>query len=506
MNSPSVAPSAAPAEPTAERLLGHQRPRIETVPGTGLSSAGQEAVELASMAGLELDPWQRYVLDQGMAERADGDWAAFEVCVNLPRQNGKGAVIEARELAGLFLLAEPLQVHTAHEFKTAKVGFKRIESLITNCDSLRKRVKAVRYTTGEEQIELLAGPVLRFLARSGGSGRGFTGNTIFFDEAMILGEDAMGALLPTMAAVPNPQAWYLGSAGIGALSGQLARLRARALKALAEGRPDPSLAYFEWSIDPHADECPEGCAEHDDIESLESAARANPALGIRLTPEHVQRELLSMGPRVYSRERLGVGEYPSEGDATWAVIAEEAWRALADGESRPADPVRFAIDTTPERSFSAIAVAGTSGEQLHVEITDHRPGTDWVVARAVELQERWNPACWVVDEVGPAGSLIPALRAAGIEPVCPKSREVAQATGQFIDDVKAGRLVHLDQPMLAAALAGAQLRTLGDASAWARRGLSVDISPLVTVTLAAWALRTWEPEPEPDVEPMVAWG
>ena len=39
-----------------------------------------------------------------MRERADGNWSAFEVGVNVPRQNGKGGIIEARELAGLFLL------------------------------------------------------------------------------------------------------------------------------------------------------------------------------------------------------------------------------------------------------------------------------------------------------------------------------------------------------------------------------------------------------------------
>jgi hypothetical protein len=40
--------------------------------------------------------------------------------------------------------------------------------------------------------------------------------------------------------------------------------------------------------------------------------------------------------------------------------------------------------------------------------------------------------------------------------------------------------------MLNAALAGARRRDLGDSWAWARKGLSVDISPLVAVTLAGW--------------------
>jgi len=157
-----------------ERPFGAQRPRVFTAPSY-TSSAGQEAVELAAHAGLVLDDWQQHALHVGLGERADGSWSAFEVAVNVPRQNGKGGIIEARELAGLFLLGERLILHSAHEFKTSIEAFRRIVALVTNTDGLRKRVKAIRRTTGEEAIELLNGQRLRFLARSGGSGRGFTG-------------------------------------------------------------------------------------------------------------------------------------------------------------------------------------------------------------------------------------------------------------------------------------------------------------------------------------------
>ncbi|MGW9371185.1 terminase [Streptomyces xanthophaeus] len=488
---PSV---AAPRPP----LTGSQHPRIYAAPPF-ISSSGQEAAELAAMAGLELDPWQRYVLDQGLGERADGSWSAFEVAVNVPRQNGKGGVIEARELAGLFLLNEQLILHSAHEFKTAIEAFRRVTALVTNCDTLRKRVARVRRTTGEESIELVTGQRLRFLARSGGSGRGFSGDCNVLDEAMILGDEAMGALMPTMSARPNPQIWYLGSAGIGGPSVQLARLRERALGAM-EGEPDPSLAYFEWSVEPHLAECPADCTVHDNAGDPAAWARANPAMGIRISEEHVERERLSMSSQVFARERLGAGDYPSDKANTWSVIGQDAWRALTDGESKPSDPVAFAIDMTPERSHAAICVAGTSGAAVHVEVVDHRPGVGWIVERAVDLQERWGPCAWVVDGGGPAGALIPDLERAGLTVTVPKVRDIAQACGQFYDAVTEQTLVHLDQAPLAAALAGARKRDLGEAWAWARRGVSVDISPLVAVTLAAWGLRTRvdeEEEPEP---------
>jgi phage terminase large subunit-like protein len=243
----SVKPKSAGRPSEADGpVRGWQRPPIEIVPPSA-SSAGQEAIDLAARAGLQLDPWQQHVLLQGMGEASDGRWSAFECCVNVPRQNGKGGIIEARELWGLFIGGEKLILHSAHEFKTAKAAFKRVERLIRGCPDLHKRVKAYRYTVGEEAIELHTGQTLRFIARSKGSGRGFTGDCNILDEDMILGDEAMDALLPTMAAVENPQIWYLGSAGIGSLSVQLGRLRRRALAAIEAGTLDPSLAYFEWS-------------------------------------------------------------------------------------------------------------------------------------------------------------------------------------------------------------------------------------------------------------------
>lgn len=500
----------APSGVAPDRLYGVQRPRVVTVPEFA-SSAGQEAVELAAVAGLKLDPWQQYALHVGLGEKADGSWSAFETAVNVPRQNGKGGIIEARELWGLFLGGEQLILHSAHEFKTSIEAFRRIESLIVNADDLRKRVSRVRRTTGEEAIELLSGQRLRFLARSGGSGRGFTGNTNIFDEAMILGDDAMGALMPTMAAVKDPQVWYFGSAGIGRLSMQLARLRHRALIAMESGRPDPSLAYLEWSIHPHTAECAQECADHDDPLTPSAVAKANPALGYRLSLEHTERERLTMGPEIFARERLGVGDYPSDVADAWRVIGEDAWRTLADGTSRPSDPVAFALDTTPERTHSAICVAGRNGDAVHVEVVDHRPGTGWAAGRLAELVEKWKPCAVVIDEGGPAGSLIPAVRKALAEDedgpglseeeiddllLIPKARQVAAACGQFFDGVTEQTIVHLDQAPLSTALAGADKRPIGDGWGWSRRGVSVDISPLVAATFAAWGLAE-----RADVEP-----
>jgi hypothetical protein len=47
-----------------------------------------------------------------------------DVGLVVPRQNGKGTILEARELAGLFLFGESI-LHTSHEFR------RRISPLIS---------------------------------------------------------------------------------------------------------------------------------------------------------------------------------------------------------------------------------------------------------------------------------------------------------------------------------------------------------------------------------------
>jgi hypothetical protein len=86
------------------------------------------------------------------------------------------------------------------------------------------------------------------VARTGGSGRGFTGDKIVLDEAYNLPDRAMSALQPTMSAVPNPQVWFTSSAPLLDESSTF-------LRRLSQTWPRgfTSLAYMEWSAELDAD-------------------------------------------------------------------------------------------------------------------------------------------------------------------------------------------------------------------------------------------------------------
>lgn len=469
-------------------LRGGQRPRVRNVPPYATSS-GQEAVELAASAGLVLDPWQAFILEDALGERADGKWAAFEVGVIVPRQNGKGGVTEARELAGLFLFGERLILHSAHEFKTAAEAFLRVKALVDNTDDLRRQVARVRTGAGTEAIELLNGARLRFVARSKGSGRGFSGDCVILDEAYALTDEEMAALLPTLSARPNAQVWYTSTPPKDPAA-TLVALRKRGEAG------DRDLAYFDFGA--------EGPASAVNLDDPAVWAGTNPALGIRISEETVARERAALSDADFARERLGV--WPPSVGGQWQVIDEASWRSRIDVESQCSGRVVFAADVTPDRRYASIAVAGWRADGgLHVEVVDHRPGTGWVVPRLIDLRAKWDAAAIVLDPGGPAGSLLADLECNVIEPKIPSAREVGQGCGQLWDSVcgESPDLRHIDQPQLAVALSGAVKRPLGDAWAWSRRDSSVDLSPLVAVTLAAWGLRS-EP-PQLQAVPLVAW-
>jgi hypothetical protein len=214
-----------------------------------------------------------------------------------------------------------------------------------------------------------------------------------------------------------------------------------------------------------------------------------PALGHTVTEARIRPEFERLELADFCRAYLNW--WPSEIPADWLVIGEADWRALADPDSTAVDPVAFAADVTPERSHAAIAVARLRPDGLgHVEVVDHRPGIGWVVGRLVELHERWSPCAAVVDDTGPAGSLVAPLEAAGLEVLRPTTRARAAANGGFYDAVVERSLRYVPRPALDAAVAGAATRPLGDAWAWARKGLSSDITPLVAVSLARWGHAT----------------
>ncbi len=486
--------ASLPPSSTLSRL----RPRVEVAPPSR-DSYGPAAVQLARVAGLELDQWQQDALTLMLSRRPDGKWACFEYAEIVSRQNGKGSILEARALAGLFLLKEQLIMWSAHEVKTALEAFRRLRTLLLYLgESVNENLIdvdgvpiKVSNTNGQESFERLdTGQRVKFIARSKGSGRGFSGDVNIIDEAFAYTDDQHSALMPTMSARPNPQLIYTSSPPLTGDTGEvLFRLRKR-----AESGNGGRLGYRDWGAAGTLDDLREL-----DLDDRTQWAATNPAYGVRISEEFVQSERESMSDEKFAIERYGVWPRQQVGGG---AIDMNQWANLEDIASKRDGDVALAVDIAPERDYAAIAIFGLRADGLgHLQVVDYRPGTDWVLDRIVEWREVLNPVAVGMGRAT-AASLEVELKKLGIarpeDPEKPQrgdlavtaSLEMTAATGQFLDAVKQGTFRHVGQQELTASAKGSKTKVLGDSLAWARRDSSADTSPLVAVTLARWAFES----------------
>lgn len=531
-------PALSSVSPLGLPPRGAERPRVETHPEYAYSF-GEEAAELMRRARSPLDGWQVDGVTLMLACRDDGQWACYEYCEWVSRQNGKGGMLEARALTGFLLLGEQLILWSAHLYKTAVEMFRRVKKLIR---ALGRRVKpnnddlwwvpavVVDEETGEPREEevlvkvsnandnrgferLDTGARILFIARSAGGGRGMSGDVNIIDETFDYDREEHSALLYTLSARPNPQIIYTSSPPLTGDTGEIMYdLRRRgdptAPRTADDGpwEQDDSLGYRDWG---HAGDLDDIQV---DIDDLGEAAATNPALGVRrsngsgLTWETVRRELRS-DRAGYPRERLGI--WPREiRSQNGAVIPDEVWRDQVDPKAtdpaavvRPRDVV-FVLQVNYTRSHTTIAAVGARPDgTLLASIVDHRAGTRWAATRLADLKERHNPLFVVAQDKGPTGSLFAELEEHGIaaaedrerprrgDLVVPWAADVANAYGLFLDAVvDQRRLYHLDEAPLNVARASAGTRSLSGGTAWDYTNPAV--APLVAVTLGVWAVLT----------------
>jgi phage terminase large subunit-like protein len=460
---------------------GSREPTHLTRPDGPLDySVADHVLRWVDAVGLSLFPWQRDVLRDGLA-RQGSRWAAYECSMVLPRQNGKNEILAVLELASIACLGKRLIVHSAHKFATAQKHFQHMEELCRDLPELRKLMPAnldrgFVTSNGKEAIKFRNGARIEFKARSRGSARGFSADLIVLDEAFDLSPAAVGAMFYTLRARPDPQVWFSSSAA------HYDSTVLHSHRRRHETGDSPRFLYAEWSNDANCD-----------LSDPDTWYRVNPSLGLPtadgrplIEEETVvnEWEAARHDPdmvREFAREVCGVPEGMA-GDTGKIRVAD--WDALEDAESAVVGQAVFALDISPERSWSSIAAAGRRADGLgHVEVFERRQGTGWVADFVTQVWEAQRQP-FRVDPASPAGALIPELRSRGVDVIEVSVREHAQGCGAIMDAVTNETLRHRVDPALRAAVVGARDRQMGDAWLWSRIHSSIDISPLVAVTLA----------------------
>jgi len=456
-------------------------PQFATRRDPGRETWGPEVGRIMRQLGFKPMPWQQYVLDVAY-EHVNGVLAYRQAVEVVPRQAGKTAKVLGAQVHRATRLAKrhgrpQRSLYTSQRHKDARLKLLEEHVPLLDASPFGAHIAVLR-STGQEGVSWSNGSQHHVAAPNWLAGVGQTLDLVQIDEAFSLqSDDVEQAVKPTQITRRNAQIHILSSAGDHRSS--YLRDKVESGRELVRAGVDVGACYFEWSAD----------GLDLDLDDPASWAAVHPAVGFTIDASALAADHASMKPGEFGQAYLAV--WPSKHRAR--VVAQEGWDRCADQTSACVDPVCFAVDVDPDRSWAAISVAGRRADgALHVEVVDHREGTGWVVDKAVELLKRHRKSSLSLDGSAAASSLLPELERRRVPTRVLNAGDGARAMGLMLDKIDQDILRHRDQLSLNVALAGAGRRRVGDKWAWARG--DADITPLISVTLAAWSLET-APEP-----------
>lgn len=509
-----------PGEPEGwQRLEVHPEygliclPRFATARNPSRQTYGARVADIAEELGTPLMPWQRYVADVALeVDSETGRLVYRDVVLTVPRQSGKTtlllAVMVQRALATQAFGGPQNINYTAQTRLDARKKWED-EHVNAITKSAFGELCRIRKAMAMEAILWRNGSKHAIIASTEKSGHGETVDLGVIDEAFAQSDFRLEqALKPAMQTRSQAQLWVVSTAGD--RRSTFLRSKVDAGRELTQRSVDRGICYFEWSAE-----------EGDDPASVDTWKRCMPALRHSDNPggtteiETVAADYASMELPEFKRAYLNLWD-TRRGSG---IISEADWGACLNRRSRVLDPVCLAFDVSPDHRSGAIAAAGASTldpEVVHVEVVDHRSGTDWMVDRINELIERHQPSHVVCDAAGPAGSLLAPLTNRGHEITVVTTREHIHACGSLFEAIT-GRhsedgeeltrrrpgIYHVGQPELNDAVSGADRRQVNDAWLWTRRSSNTDISPLVAVTLARYGFET-APVVEVETDPALS--
>ncbi len=486
---------------TAALLDRAVTPSTLWVPPGRAGSMLDDVIAMGELIGRPLDATQRLVVDALESHDDAGRWLTLEALIVMGRQSGKTGGIGIPICLTHCLLDEDdpdRVVWTAHRLKTSTDAFNDVKAIIKRTPEIRARVVRISEKDGEEGVEFDNGTSLEFIARSEAAGRGLGGRTVFLDEWLFGTEGIAGALLPIMAARPNPRVYYLSSAPK-KVSSHLRRLIRR-----ARAGGDPTLIAAEFAAAGSWKEpgCAiEGCDHVFEPSEQHRAAKgcalddeqlwlqANPGLASgRISIGFMRSMRRSLAWLEFGREFLGWGE---DGDGTDETIDPAVWDALVDPVSRVrkrSHPV-FGVTVRADQSSAAVSVSGHRDDGLvHVGLARRAVPIDEVVDELARLNRKHQPRL-VVLAPGPATKrLRPALERAGVRVRVANEAELAQAAATILASTKAKDLRHRGDPVVRSSLEAAKPRQTTDGGWTVDLRGDGDSAPFVSVLLARWGV------------------
>jgi len=448
-------------------------------------------------------PHQRLIADVGCEiDPVTGLPAYREVITTVPRQTGKTTLYLTWEINRC---VSPRWAHPQRVVFTAQSGkdardkwLDELFPLIRRARKLRPLVQRIYEGMGNEYILFKNGSRIRLLSSSTSTGHSKTLHQATMDE---IWHDAdfrrEQGLRPAMITVEDAQLLMCSTAGTD-LSVVLERKMEAGRRAALEDSGS-GIAYFEYSA-------PDGWDPEDEAGYFSFMPALCPDPPCRcgagkwrhtVTLDAIRSERRSMEPAEFAR---AYGNIPDRSRAAAHGVSMPGWGSCADAASRVVSRIAVGFSVAPDRSWSAVAVAGARADGLgHGEVVQRRPGTGWLVEYLTGLYERQDPFVLVMNPAGAAAAFekeLIALRWSAKPGPGQRllqltgMREYAAACGELVKDIADQQFRHLGQEPLDAAVGAVRTRPLSDSWAWSWKLSAADISSLEALTLAWHGFKT----------------
>lgn len=485
--------------------MGRQTPRVMNMPTTAVDTLIEDALTLWELTGRQLDPWQETSCEPLFAVDALGNWAASEVGLLVSRQQGKGEVLQVYDLAHLYLWPKPngepkIIVHTAHEFATVDMHYRKLKARITGSPWMRRQLKGggVKTTKGFTGIstgmgrrifELENGNLLILQSRTGGAGIGFTADIIVIDEAQHSPAETMEALLFTQDGVANTQVFYTGTVPTITQDGA----HFEALRDRGRRGGYPRTAWTEFTPDGSDDPDTAAAIRMDDREVW---AQSSPALGRRTTEADIQSKydaFKNTNPDAFIKQRLSIWPNPRpEVERAANELDLRTWNNNTTDLRLGAGAV-LAVALGRGGGYSSIGGAWRAPDgRILVEHLATAARTLWVPAKLDELRKTLKASLIILDERN-AAPLLTDLDKKGLKPFKMNTGEVGGAHELFVESVNAGLVIHPPQDELTLSLKHAVPRSMGRGlNTWEQGTSTEPVTLTQAVTFALWGLKKHE--------------
>lgn len=482
-------------------------PRWQTpMPAGVVGSWGPDVAAWArSVLGVELDRWQRRVLNRALAYDADYRLVHRLYLASTPRQQGKTVIVRA--LVGWALTNRDgpewsYILGLAHDRKQAGIPYRAILADLAPVarrlgTPARGGLALTRY------LGIRSGMYGRHREYHTGSReardaiRGESVDLAVFDEVRTQRDrDTWAALEPTTTARPDPLIFAISSAGDDR-SILLREWWERGVRIIDGAEPMGSFG-MTWYAAP------------DDLAPDDPRAwrMANPAIAEgRLPLQVIADSLGNLGPAAFRMERNNL----------WADAQDEwlpagTWAATAGPQPNAIARVVLGVEAVPSWRRATVTVAiltpdgawtGVAGELDAARLQTSSIAPAQLVALLAAVAEAWHPAAVAYSKAAAAGPHVEAwAEAADVVTMKLGAVELRAASELFRSELIGRRLTHQDDPLLALQARRARPNRPIEGGDWylSIRESTGDIDAIRAAAWASWAaISPVEPETPPNI-------